>query len=82
MALTEQDRESIELLATRIYEKVQPATLRAVEMMIAHHKDTCEYGMAVRKARWMAFGAALAVIVLSAGSAGAGAAIAMHLFGG
>lgn len=65
MPLSEQDRETIELIATRISEK----QLAAVEALIEQHRATCPYGRQLLGSRWLLVGL---IVGLSAGGSALG----------
>lgn len=84
MALTEQDRETIKLLAFEIgerfaeaqseaLEKMGDSQRQAVTAMLEHHQATCPHGRRLLESGWFMAGAAAVFVLLSAGGSALGA---------
>jgi hypothetical protein len=64
VALTDQDRETIELIASRVAEKFSESQAAAVQAMIDHHRDTCPHGRRLRDTRFFVIGGICVVLIL------------------
>ncbi|MEN6336642.1 MAG: hypothetical protein ABFE13_06230 [Phycisphaerales bacterium] len=78
MALTEQDRDTIKLLAFEIgerfaesqseaLEKMAESQRQAVQMMIENHQATCPHGRKLLESRWFLAGVAAVFLVVTTG---------------
>ncbi|MEN6333780.1 MAG: hypothetical protein ABFE01_05925 [Phycisphaerales bacterium] len=78
MPLTEQDRDTIKLLAFEIgerfaesqseaLEKMAESQRKAVELMIEHHQATCPHGRKLLESRWFLAGVAAVFLCVTTG---------------
>lgn len=78
MALTEQDRDTIKLLATEIGERFAESQSEALEKMAAnqrqavadmldHHQATCPHGRRLLESRWFVAGVAAVFLAVTTG---------------
>jgi len=81
MALTEQDRESIELMATKINHGTLAAAKEMVEQMLEHHRLTCPAGQQILAGRRFLLGVLCGLGVLTAGGSAVGSFVAAWLKG-
>lgn len=78
MPLTEQDRDTIKLLALEIgerfaesqseaLEKMAEAQRQAVELMLENHQATCPHGRSLLESRWFLAGVAAVFLFVTTG---------------
>jgi hypothetical protein len=81
MALTDQDRESIELIATRIAEKFAAVQAKGMQELIRLHEENCPTGRKLLESKRFLAGIAAAYVMLTAGGSALGTVILKLLTG-
>ncbi len=92
MAITDQDRDSIELIATRVgetfhasqmemVEKMLDGQMTAVQRMIEHHQTACPHGRRLLQSRFFLAGAIAGLLLVTAGGSALGSVLLKLLAG-
>jgi len=81
MSLTKDDRDVVELIATKVAEKFGEAQARSMEMMLNHHQETCPHGRQLLESKWVLIGIGFALVLLTTGSSALGGLL-LKILGG
>lgn len=81
MSLTKDDRDIVELIATKVAEKFGEAQSNAMQVLIEHHQSTCPHGRQLFASKKFVLGMMVGLGALSAGGSAVGSVLMKVLTG-